>query len=963
MSDYNVIQIRTSNTNDTPANGILSSGELAYSFTSNDLFIGSVSGNVPILVARSNDTAKLNFGETIANVQATDVTISNTLTVNGDILLRGSALTIGDGNDIISLGATVNTNIIPTTNTTLNLGSDTNYYSNLFVSSVYLTGDPTENLQAATKQYVDTTLSTAVSSISSIANSIPLGIPDEDGIYSNGKSTTAEGAVTSLTSSTNVSDAVDKLNEVMLNVYNNTYVRDVSFTISNTAGGAPLDTELTITTTGNPNRFDISWGDGTFSNNTSDSTPNHTYTNTSGGSYNISVVAFNNNALGEGNNATTTVNNAIVVFTPDPSAAFTIHDALTNGNTIIEANTGDQIFLDNNTTNANGVVATFHINWGDGTSDSISNTSVEGGTEGSRIDHIYTSDTGFSTNTITLSINTHSTANPASLPDSITSVIKIFDTSIAPPQGLANKTFTLSSSSVGSSPRVASGFIDNSSGTTLNVGDTPIRYTTSGNIQTSGSVTTQFTHDADNGTLTALIDNSADGSITFDSNDNSGTYDSLVIIDESDFNQFSNTGTSVSNIQKIYASGLYSGFKTRISKNNLSIGAHTYKLFHSTTGNTNQLDFIKDNLTSTPSIDFSTTTVTENTAGTLAYVSGIPYYTNNAKINVIGTKITNLTGQTYRNTTTPFTFGSGQIFEGESGSIINSQSKTYTILPSSQLNSNYPIANTGMSSPITLDTFQLNINGGGKRVQGFNMNVKNVNGTSTSVNFSNTKISVMNGSSSGINELAIPVSDSLGATFDDDAVRITGFTGVNPTFSSSTNYYTGSTWSGAQTIIGTDEAVIRYGSLQHFASDLSTGFLPAGPNLSSGRSGTQKIIIAFRRTQVANFNVTLSGRVSSFHIAAPGTGIDSASTLNGWLDAGDTYAGSGIPGGNTGSGGNGSDGCAFTSGDTILANTTYNNRSFQLTLGSENGTNAFGNQILISIGLSSGQSISALSIS
>ena len=40
-------------------------------------------------------------------------------------------------------------------------------------------------------------------------------------------------------------------------------------------------------------------------------------------------------------------------------------------------------------------------------------------------------------------------------------------------------------------------------------------------------------------------------------------------------------------------------------------------------------------------------------------------------------------------------------------------------------------------------------------------------------------------------------------------------------------------------------------------------------------------------------------------IAAPGTTIDNASSLNGWLDCGVQYAGAGVPGANTGSGGNG----------------------------------------------------------
>jgi hypothetical protein len=138
--------------------------------------------------------------------------------------------------------------------------------------------------------------------------------------------------------------------------------------------------------------------------------------------------------------------------------------------------------------------------------------------------------------------------------------------------------------------------------------------------------------------------------------------------------------------------------------------------------------------------------------------------------------------------------------------------------------------------------------------------------------------------------------------------------------------------------------------------------LPTGPDLNTGRSGAQYFTFAFRRTTMANFVVTLSGKVSGFWVAAPATDIDSASNLNGWLSASTTYGGAGTPGGNTGAGGNGSDGCAFTSGDRIIDNTTYNSDTFTLTLGDQNATNSFGNQILVRIKLESGDSLTSLSI-
>ena len=241
--------------------------------------------------------------------------------------------------------------------------------------------------------------------------------------------------------------------------------------------------------------------------------------------------------------------------------------------------------------------------------------------------------------------------------------------------------------------------------------------------------------------------------------------------------------------------------------------------------------------------------------------------------------------------------------------------------------------------------------------------MENVNGTGTTVQYANTKVAVYNGTSSGVNESAIPVSDSLGAGFDTDGLRIiTGWSGATPAFNSGQDYYASNNWTGAVTVAGTDEAIVRYGTLAHNQNNYSTGYLPAGPDLATGRSGSQYFRFAFKRTTMSNFTVRLTGKVSGFFIAAPNTDIDDTSSVNGWLDASATYAGAGTPGADTGAGGNGSDGCAFTSGDRIQASTSYSNTAFTLTLGDQNATAAYNNQILFSIGLADGQSITKLEV-
>ena len=131
--------------------------------------------------------------------------------------------------------------------------------------------------------------------------------------------------------------------------------------------------------------------------------------------------------------------------------------------------------------------------------------------------------------------------------------------------------------------------------------------------------------------------------------------------------------------------------------------------------------------------------------------------------------------------------------------------------------------------------------------------------------------------------------------------------------------------------------------------------------MSTGRSGTQYFTFAFRRTPLANFSINItSSSIAGLWIAAPGSGIDSTSGLNGWLRADTQYNGSGVPG--SGAGGNGSDGCAVTGSDRIQASTSLNG-SFELTLGSENLSNATGNVLLVRIALTSGQSVTSLSVS
>ena len=281
------------------------------------------------------------------------------------------------------------------------------------------------------------------------------------------------------------------------------------------------------------------------------------------------------------------------------------------------------------------------------------------------------------------------------------------------------------------------------------------------------------------------------------------------------------------------------------------------------------------------------------------------------------------------------------------------------------LSGGVPVAQTGVGSAYALGAIDITLNASaGKAIETIKGRIQNLKGYSSFAADLGTKIQVHTDSPSGVSETAIAVSDSLGAGHDDDGVRISGLgsASASPAFNSATNYYTGSAWTGAVTVAGTSEAIIRLGDLEHYTTDLSSGYLPAGPDLNTGRSGSQYFTFAFRRTTMSNFTVTLTGTISGMMIAAPGTDIDDASTINGWLDCTATYAGAGCPGADTGNGGNGSNGCAFTSGDRIIDGSSMSSDDFTFTLGNQNATNSTGNQVLVRIKLESGDSLTAVSI-
>ena len=604
----------------------------------------------------------------------------------------------------------------------------------------------------------------------------------------------------------------------------------------------------------------------------------------------------------------------------------------------------------------------FNWTWGDTTSDLGLITFAN-------VTHSYLNAVGSPTTgskTVTLQANGTPGTISQSNTSTRTSYITILANPTAPPNLSSYTNVTISTASQGTSPLLAAGASDNTGGNLPANGTSVTRVATTTPVATNANVVNANT--ATTGTLTAYVNNTAAGNVTFTTGGNTvGTAGALIISADRDLH--------VANAA--VPTGFYKVFSATISNTLASLGNgyNDFQLRHSASGNTNTVGMVKDNLNSAPSLVTGNTIMVEAVSGTYRYISGIPYYnTGSPSITIANLELQNFTGQTFRSAD-PFILGSGTVYEG-TGAVVVAQTKALATINNagnSMLTGSNVKANIGIATNYILGNLTGNINGSNNSVSTLQANIFNVIGTSTTVQLP-TKIQAYAGANSGINEQSITCTPTANTQA---AIRVVMSTAGNaPAFSDSTNFYVANAWSGAQTIAGTPEAVTRYGVLKHYAIDLSTGYLPVGPNLSTSRSGTQYFTFAFARPSLANFDIRLTTTtgVAGVWIAAPGTTIDKGgfssptpgfpgptSTINGWLEAFTQYAGSGVPGA-SGTGGNGSNGCALTGADVVPLNSAIANVGYTMTLGSQNAANSTGNNILIRIGLASGQTITDLQI-
>ena len=207
---------------------------------------------------------------------------------------------------------------------------------------------------------------------------------------------------------------------------------------------------------------------------------------------------------------------------------------------------------------------------------------------------------------------------------------------------------------------------------------------------------------------------------------------------------------------------------------------------------------------------------------------------------------------------------------------------------------------------------------------------------------------IKTGTTTRVDEMSFPVSVAVNGGPSGNGFRLDMTNGDNPADNKSA--LTASDWVSANAIDAWDATVVG-GVLKHDVTNYTTGYLPVGPNLST-QNADQYITVAFRRTAVSKFDISVTGSYAGMWVKLPGLSDDKTTSSNGWYSMKTPYSGAGFPGDTNG--GNGSLGCA-------LGTVANGSGSFTCTFGTLSSTNSSNNLILVRIKLTAGQSISALS--
>ena len=493
-----------------------------------------------------------------------------------------------------------------------------------------------------------------------------------------------------------------------------------------------------------------------------------------------------------------------------------------------------------------------------------------------------------------------------------------------PPDTLDGLSFTLTGTA--GNARLCAGFTPtNNTGGSAPVAGTQYTRNTDSTI-TSSPITD--IGPGDSGTVTGFVNAVGVGTTSLSTGSNNGTFGAIVISNNEDAaNSVRNTGIT-SQFYEVYdLNFLNATSPDGFNKAHFTHGGAT----------TNDTFWYEDASTvSAPVISFSAVTEPPVGSAQTAHSSGIPHYTNNANntFSYVMT-VTNATGEMYTQNRL-VTAGNNNSKKFSSGG-----NKNYTDFAGG---SNPPVKNYGVGTGVTTLVSHIPKN--------------NVHTTVTGSHFHNFVATTPYGSDNETRSYSPYVnimSGVLNNVIDEDRIINFGNTdGVRVNAGSGADnpnaIYT--SWGGGSAgAIATYEATVRGGVLRHDQTNYSTGYLPVGPNYSSGRGGAQYYQVLLEQQYISSFNIVVTGSYGGCWVCMPDnsawtTGL---SNTNGWADMFTAYGGSGVPR-------NAAPGCAT---GTVMSGSSG---TFTCTFGTESTSNAANPyRILIRWKLDAGDSITAMS--
>jgi hypothetical protein len=465
--------------------------------------------------------------------------------------------------------------------------------------------------------------------------------------------------------------------------------------------------------------------------------------------------------------------------------------------------------------------------------------------------------------------------------------------------------------------------------------------TTLANVLRTGSYTTNtFSNmgDGSSGTLTVYLDNIAVGANTLIGGSGANTTSNLVITNNQDYHNVSSSVTA----------GFWYSFSVYASGTVYSGGYHGVNIAYTggsgTSTNTGTWYYDASN---PGAVTFSNISgVAGNivlTTNSVSYSSTIPHLNSSSVWRLKG-NVAKLSGDLYYSSDTFITGSSATGFQAPASVTYTQAGVTTPLAPNLYVSSGSAYFET-TSSVAT---------GFGSATTGPTVTGQNSYTAGTSPAFTpGGTILYKTGTGTNIEETSIPVSTGTGSgnayrILNPGATDTPVYTGTEAAFNSQT--------STLQTYDATNVGSGSQGVIKFDQTNYSVGYTPVGPNLSS-QGSSQYFTFKFVCTSVSKFDISLTGSIAGLWVALPGSGIDTSSTLNGWLTLATAYAGSGQPG--AGTGGNGSNGCALGGVATLNSPVT---QSVTATFGTASSSSTVTNEIYVRIKLTSGQSLTALSI-